>query len=434
MHVLIILTILLVIIMPGRIGGHARPEYALVMILCAGAIHRRGGNAFSAASTELTLLVALTLSMLLSIVADAAVSVRFTFRDLFSAVRYLAMVAMILGTSATYFTPRARLQLLKFLCLLALFCTFLSIAQYFNLGGMNSFFLGLYGADTAAYYQNFVIGGLSTRRIIGTTGNPNLWAYLLTMVAMFAVSRTVVGKHFIWAPVSLGAFLAVLMTGSRSSTVAFFAGALAILGTSAASSRNRGAMVASGALIAVLLPTIFFVYTSSIDTVGPSRFSADNIASFYARVELWIDTFAEYSDSIVLGRGPGKAEMSRHTLAADKVSFRDNTFISVFTMQGVIGLTIFVWLTIFMWVRLRRMREIALKDPPAHQLLAGMTGVFVAYQVFNMAADALLAVQQATTFMVLYGATIGVCNSVEQEKSQPEGAARAPAGPWVQQT
>jgi O-antigen ligase len=399
-----------VLMIPGY--GHARLEYPLLIILVfAGLVGGRFGRIRNILP-ELALFCALMLSASLSIFVYYSTHSGFHWRDLMSVLR-LPVYSLVL-TGALLVPMDARLKrvfgaLIVILCVMG---TLVSVVQYFNIGGLNAFFLQMYRSDVATYVDQFIYGS-GERRVIGTAGNPNLWGFAMACYGIYVFARITIARGYALLPVLFGVIVAIVMTGSRSSLLSFVIGAVTILIASLRYARSIGPALLLVAVMTVSVPVAVVVIAQQL---GSERFDTQNVRSMYGRFYVWRETLKEYQDDLLIGRGPLKSARKNVKLTdlSNPAAFstRDNNYIAALAETGILGLVLLLTLFGVIWVRLWRL---ASRVPPSelHWVLSSL-GVMTAWIAFNATADAFNNVYLAHNFWVLYGVTLAIAyNSLE---------------------
>jgi O-antigen ligase len=405
-----------VLMIPGY--GHARLEYPLVIILVfAGLVGGRFGR-IRRILPELALFYALMLSASLSISVYYSTHSGFHWRDLMSVLRLPVYSLVLTGALLVPMDARLKRVFGALIVIICVFGTLVSVVQYFNIGGLNAFFLQMYRSHVDTYVDQFIYGA-GERRVIGTAGNPNLWGFVMACYAIYVFARITVARGYALLPVLFGVIVAIAMTGSRSSLLSFVIGAVTILLSSLRFARSAGPALLLVAAMTVSVPVAVVVVAQQL---GSERFDTQNVRSMYGRFYVWRETLKEYQDDLLIGRGPLKSARKRVKLTdlsdASAFSTRDNNYIAAVAETGLLGLALLLTLFGIMWVRLWRL---ASRVPPSelHWALSGL-GIMTAWIAFNGTADAFNNVYLAHNFWVLYGVTLAIAyNSIEGAETAP---------------
>lgn len=404
--------------------GHARPEYVFLLLLLIPVL--RGGlghSPLAGVRTDVVLLGLMVISGMISIVAYNATHAGsvFHWRDLMSIVGYPTYAVMIVATANVALDSRGKKTLSRYIGFAALLASLISIVQFFDIGGLNRLFLELYrSADDDIYFRNFVLD-YGNRRVFGTAGNPNNWGFALTMLGLIVMARVVYHRHLTWVPHLVLILVSILMTGSRTALLGFMLGAVVIVAIGVQMGRARGGTVATALFAVLLIPIVFAVYTAQVDErQGAERFSSKQIGSLIMRFELWTATIEEYSSDMFIGRGPSKAARRKGFEDAESFHVRDNIFVSVFAQFGVVGLSLLFGFFVAQGSKLYRYAR--LSPPQSLFYSIGAVGVFVAWALYNTAADAFFALHPTHNFLGVYGAAIAWARPALAPAEQPASA------------
>jgi O-antigen ligase len=250
--------------------------------------------------------------------------------------------------------------------------------------------------------------------VIGTSGNPNLWGFVLSCFGILALARVFFGRGMRFVPVLLGLVLALAMTGSRSAMLSFFVGSAATALLSMVFMRRTVAGLAIGVVATLSLPIIGVAVVSSL---GSERFESGNISSLYKRFYVWQATIAEYQDDFLLGRGPAKSLRKRGFAGdASKFHVRDNNYVQTFAEFGIIGLGLLVSLFLAQFAHLWRLApKVPIEE--RHWVLGGL-GIVASWIVFNLSADAFNNVYLAHTQWIFYGSILAIGHQSVMEAQQ----------------
>ncbi len=402
---LILCLFLFGIIFPPR-WGHFRVEYVFMAMMLFVVARRRGlGGLGRGIYPEILLLFLMVVSGLISIMAFNATTQSFHWRDLMSIVRYPAYAVLLMAAASFEFTEERKRTFYGFIGITALLASAISVIQFFNLFGLNQTFIDLYRGIDLDTYQLSLVYDYGTRRIIGTAGNPNSWGFCMSVLGLLLMARIVFAHHLIWLP-HLGLVIAsILMSGSRTATLGFIAGAFVMLVAGFLRGRVRVGSIIAASVAAALLPLAFWAYTQQVGE-GADRYSTERVESLMARLEVWSATIEEYSEDFLIGRGPNKSARRIGFQSASTFHVRDNIFVSAFAQFGVVGL---ILLLVFFWLQAKRIwAATKLARGPDEFWAFGMVGGFVAWAIFNLMADAFFALHPSHVFLALYGITLAI--------------------------
>jgi O-antigen ligase len=268
-------------------------------------------------------------------------------------------------------------------------------AQYWNLLDINTRIVPHY---TTSQLVN--LGGWS-RRIVGTTGNPNSFAALMILAASLALAGALWLKGrgarlVLWAGFGVFVFTLVL-TSSRSGLMGLVLACGVILFVKyPAHFRARGVARALFVFVPVLALTLV-----TIAPLLPAGFRfrmADALrpqasAGLQERFVRWQTHLDLWRESPVVGLGPAKGVISTNV---------DNEFLLVLARYGVVGLAVFLFLCVGLYACVTRLRRNTLTTE-ATALVVALEAVFLAYVVFMLLAGVYHDMQLMSIVLIVLG-------------------------------
>jgi O-antigen ligase len=229
------------------------------------------------------------------------------------------------------------------------------------MGGLQAFVLGAYVLIGSTIY-NYLAGNIAVQyegRYSATGVNANDVALILILGLPFALSigmqllsvphRNLKGTilhamDLLYIPLSI---FSIVLTGSRTSLIAVIPFVIFIVGTHRIKVEQK--ILIAMILLVCLLALLPFVPQSLIDRIGTIGNSISQ-ADLGGRVTMWRKSIAVFAQQPILGVGSGAVDRAIGGAV-------HNTFISVGTETGVIGLILFLCvlgLVVYLVARLPR--------------------------------------------------------------------------------
>lgn len=226
--------------------------------------------------------------------------------------------------------------------LLAFFITSVfGFLQYFNAFNINSW-LTVHYASTEKY------GIENMSRVVGSYGNPNVFAVALLIGIAFSFSEYLHSFKVKYLLLMAVFFVAVIMTVSRT---AIISGALLILIMSALSIVKTKKKVSTFLMLSFIPITILVGLQFASDKFYFRLNSLSNIStdtSYQARLINWQAIFTTRTkDNLLTGTGP----VSRF-----RITF-DNEWLMLLTLYGAIGTAIFIITFAVIYINLSKMKS-----------------------------------------------------------------------------
>ncbi len=235
---------------------------------------------------------------------------------------------------------------INIIIIVGLLAALVGLFQYYNLFSVNSWLTPLYTAEGRLDALSL---GAVRRRIVGTSGNPNFFGYILGCVFCFITGLTLHAinkKVKIFAWVSLGVVgITAALTLSRTTMLTFgiiFFSALVLRQIAV-----RGVQPAFKYLFIVIIVALFFLKFVKSEGFEGRVSIGDNSTkvSYDARIRDLVVPFREASNSLALmifGQGPSKIDLRTDS---------HSEFGWYFQRFGAIGLLLYLWL---LWVILKK--------------------------------------------------------------------------------
>ena len=401
--------ILSVFFVPASIA--VRPDYILPVLMCVIGYVKFGDRLVKLAIKEARLILWLAFFAIISIAGQYFAGSGLSSRDFMVVVRYVVYLATIYAglTVALSMRSSGLLRLLSLLLVLALIA--ISFSQYFNLGGINSFLVPFYSEE--GRYATLE-AGMSWRRIIGTMGNPNYWGFLLGLGFTYA-GYMCLQKHYMHIALVIPLFIALIMTGSRTSLVAtmvaMLVGFFLMANTGKKASLKSMMPILAGVAFFGLIYFVFSLFLANFYE-SENRFASTNLGTLELRIQWWFEIFRKMFDqphTFIIGQGPAKLE---------SVRFGDNMYIRYLRDFGIIGLSLYMMLLFNIFKKLYRLSRL-LKQKSSIFLVVVFLG-FVQLAVFDLAADGWFNVRIAELLLFAYGLAVGSAYKNIWRKSKDE--------------
>lgn len=267
-------------------------------------------------------------------------------------------------------------------------------AQYWNLFNVN--------ASISPYFTSAKMEGLlKYSRVIGTTGNPNLFGGLMILPASLALSGTLWLKRNYLKVFSVLAFsmfsFTIVLTQSRSALISLVAVVLYILFFKYPRRFRSGKAIKDLLLIIPALLIIAYVVTQ----VAPVHFftrieTLSNITTasgWGGRIEKWESNLKIWGESPLFGWGRAQRTMR---IAVD------NEWLTLLRQYGIVGLAVFIFWFVGIYFNLGRIgRESRVKTTEVFSV--ALQAVLIAYAVFMIPAGVYHNLQLAPIVMFYLG-------------------------------
>lgn len=222
-------------------------------------------------------------------------------------------------------------------------CIFVSaliaITQYFNLFNLNE----VYIQHIAPTQYITLVNDYPNPRVVGITGNPNVYGALLTMGLIVSLALLLSTKNKYNLFISLIEFIALLMTSSRTSFIFILISIFCFIilyYKNILIKKNEGKLKMILKVLLVLI--IFIVFIILILQLLPndlvwrmkSLLDITNQRSWKMRIDKWGQMISSILENPILGIGPGKG-------LKIKIS-ADNEWLLLLRRYGIVGTLYFV--------------------------------------------------------------------------------------------
>jgi putative inorganic carbon (hco3(-)) transporter len=237
-------------------------------------------------------------------------------------------------------------------------------------------------------------------RLVSTLLDPNFAGMLIIMGLLLQIARMAAGRRVPgWQPLLL--FVALLLTASRSSVLALFAGGAVILAVRGVSRRVLRAMVAAGALTVLGLP-LLIVYANAYN-----KLTID--ASALGRVVMWWRGLLIIAEHPWIGIGFNTFGFVQERLGAGWERLGANTYsiegglLFVTVMTGVVGLAFFLLMLKLVFSRCRMIWRSAEIDSESWTLSVGTAAITAALLVHSCFTNSLFLPYLMEPLWILWG-------------------------------
>lgn len=376
-----------------------------------------GGMFFSSRIRILTIfMLTIVVTMLVSMALGVATGYSQLYhRDLFYPIVFIRMIVIAAIAATFYFDERQVKHFFFGLLLLSIISVLLAFGQKYRFFGIGSTFNNLY-AISERISDTFTSGfsmQITRTRVVGTTGNANVFGGTLVMLAVFMISYTIHMRGSIRLIAAI-AFCALgltqlLTTGSRTGLLAFI---LITAVTLVVSLRPQTWLPTL--LIGFLIGVLFFMLRNMLYDMDVNPRVLEMLGGqqdilsegVHTRHFLWAEGIKEGMQSPLLGVGPTK----------QFVQLTDNGYINMFQRMGIIGLTIYVTMLLsFVWRGFKGMRKAW--GPTQRAITTGLFLLPITHIIYEITGDFLWNIRYGALVMCFLGLMCGVSNQVQQESS-----------------
>jgi hypothetical protein len=279
--------------------------------------------------------------ILISILCGSFLGYDSSFGDLNQLIRvfkYVFIYTVAITAVNTHPDPdRERILLFKFIVYISAIMSIVAIQQYFNLFGLNKFYV------LSISYQGATLIDYPYPRAIGLVGNPNDLGFIANVSTLIAyallLSKTVNIKSFLF--LLLLNFSCVLTSVSRGALVGTIVGIILItfgyLSNKKIKTNHSSKQIFITAIILTICIALLLANQTMQDQMLWRFFSAENLsddASWSGRDVYWKGNLDLFQKSPLLGVGPLRRDISVDLVA-------DNEWFLLLRCYGIIG-TIFL--------------------------------------------------------------------------------------------
>lgn len=244
------------------------------------------------------------------------------------------------------------------------------IFQYFNFLNINAWLSGFYigGTNVSGFYDN--------GRVVGTYGNPNIFAGALLIGASLSLSKLIV-KFNVSNLLVLSVFVfSLFLTLSRTGLIALAVVGVSVILFSLIRYRNRiKVMVVSSLLVPLGIfllnyaPEKFFMRVGNLNDINSDM-------SFSVRQKNWDFIIQSRTmNNLITGTGP----TSRLPITFD------NEWLHLVTHYGIIGILLFLMIfsSIFLKIRASQLKDIRWIQIAAQAMIVGFAFYMITSSVFH---------------------------------------------------
>jgi O-antigen ligase len=211
-------------------------------------------------------------------------------------------------------------------------CAIVSILQFYDIGGLGTFFYLLYGKESGIEY--------GINRTVGVAGNPNYAAFyqLNGLICILCLKKTR-NKYFllIFLLLSIISILSVYLTFSRTGLISL----LLIFITLLLYHRKYIWLISIGALVIIMLPFLDFLlintrYEGLINSSTQNQ--GGSILTLNGRLDgIWSQKMNFFYENPLFGISSAKGSISSTNF--DTIIY-DNSFLYLLVTGGIIGLIV----------------------------------------------------------------------------------------------
>lgn len=384
-----------------------RPDYFIVSLIALSGLISHRNPIFKLASIETKLFLMLSFFAIISL-GRQVLSLSVSPRDFMVIVRYVVYLQTVYAGISIGIKAK-KLGALKFcVFMLIVVSVVVSFIQYFNIGGLNSIIIPIYGFENK---YEILQSDASWRRIIGTMGNPNYWGFMLGVG--FIVSFTMFfQRKYMYAVPALLLFVSIIMTGSRTALIAAILTAVLGLFLTAGGERKLSTkkivVLFGGGVIFIMLYFAYNIFTENYFD-NQDRFSTSNLHTLDLRMQWWgeiLSNMLQHPHTFFIGNGPSKLDSIRHG---------DNMYIRYLRDFGIFSLSIY--LSLFYQIT-KKIRAVSRDKQTKFKVFSTVLFlVFMLLFIFDMAADGWFNVRIAEILLFSYGLLLGVWYRERREKN-----------------
>ena len=230
-------------------------------------------------------------------------------------------------------------------------------------------------------------------RIVSSFLDPNFIGIVFVFLASFSLSEYLFRKNLVFLLIFLFNSIAILLTFSRSSYLAFFC-ALAVIGL-------LKSLKITSIIALIFFLSFIFIPQARERVVGAITF--DETAR--ARIESWQKALLVFKDHFLIGVGFNTYRYSQasygffesdQTLGGHSGAGSDSSLLLVAATTGVLGLVAFIWILLSIW-------QIVSKSAKRSFVALGALASFVALLVHSQFVNSLFFPQVMLLFWFFVG-------------------------------
>jgi O-antigen ligase len=281
--------------------------------------------------------------ILCSILSGSFQGYNAAFSDLNQLIRlakYILVYTIALTAVNNHPEPdRERTEILKFVSYISLILCLICIQQYFDLAGLNKFYVPLISSDQDSTLLNSYL----YPRAIGMVGNPNEVGFILVMsiLSTYILMLNTEKNKQLFVVIFVLEVLALLSTASRGSLISAILGILFVTFAYLKDNHSRTKSGVKQILIIFTVLSLVLSIALANETLQNQlfwRFSAlsdtSEDESWQGRDKTWQSNITIFQKSPILGVGPLRSD-------SNVVLVSDNEWLTLLRSYGVIG-TIFL--------------------------------------------------------------------------------------------
>ena len=373
-----------------------------------------GGFMFSYRVRLFTLFIlAITLEICFSTMVSVLIGrFQFFYKDLFIPIVFIRM-AIIAAIAASFVLEERQInQILKGTIILSLLSVLLAFAQKMGPLASSPLMNKLYTFEGSGQLQVQLMHETGRARVIGTFGNPNVFAGSLVMLCAILISFAINSKGFKKYS-SIATFLTLVAailftTGSRTS----IAGLFVISSCTLVLSLRKGTRLKAIIYLALFVVMVIFIQKNieylpvnvRLKEILQGTTGGGTLVSFHTRWAMWMKSFHQAEKSLLFGVGASKG--------IEQIT--DNGYFYTLLRIGLVGLGTYIIMTISLFVS--GLRAFALSSSPLKRAsLLAFTMVVVNSAVFEMTGEFFWNIRYGGMFGMIMGLLCGLSYQIKDE-------------------
>jgi hypothetical protein len=374
------LALFCIIFVPGGVFRVEQIFFALIFII--GLFKGRLERLDSVKSEILTMgLMALWAGT--SLLLSSIQSSEFIWRDFLILPKLLYFMLIVASGSMLKISALQVKRFSLLVVLISVLLVIISIFQYFNVFSLNRIFIDLYRPG----YTSWLTDMTSSKRIIGTMGNPNYWGLVLSFFTLILVYFVIYKKRLSYVPLIVGLLMSIIFSGSRTAAIITLVGAA--FGTMIIYIKSKR-LPSKGMLLVLSFIAILSVYYVLHSYYQDSRrFKPENTQSLEARYHYWLYVKSSEGFNILIGQGPSKGSTQKWV---------DNSYLQTVREYGLPGLILYLMLLSRIFIK----TYARIRDGTDHNLSPVFMFLFISWLLFEFVADGWDFLRSASLFLALY--------------------------------